>query len=201
MDMLAGYGSDDDNDAPEAPSPKEEHQQQQPAQQQTAAAAVASPHAPAGSSIKLPSPAELLEETAAAGGSRYASGTRCLLRCVDAVRLSRGHCVPAVRSITQPAKRPFTAVTGHSLAKATSQPKASKEHAAARPGVGAKSSMLLPPQLRGRWERRVRTREAQGWLFAPSLLACADANAVRGRAGCAGVLKDVVLGQLCLDGR
>lgn len=49
-------------------------------------------------------------------------------------------------------KRPFAAVTGHSLPKSTSQSKVSKDHPAARPGSGGKtaSGMLVPPQLRGR---------------------------------------------------
>jgi hypothetical protein len=59
-----------------------------------------------------------------------------------------------VRTCSNPAvKRSFADVTGHSLAKANSQPKVSKDHAAARPGAAAAKpggSMLVPPQLRGR---------------------------------------------------
>jgi hypothetical protein len=62
------------------------------------------------------------------------------------------HCT-APCSNPAAAKRPFTAVTGHSLPKASSQAKANKDHAAARPGGSAKpaGSMLVPPQLQGRW--------------------------------------------------
>jgi len=67
-----------------------------------------------------------------------------------------------------PSKRPFAAVTGHSLRTPASQVKTSKEHLAARPGAGAKAanSMLLPPQLRGRCATVCRG----GWWASSGLL-------------------------------
>lgn len=135
--------------------------------------------------------------------------------CLQAKAL---HVAAMLRSQPASAKRPFAAVTGHSLPKSSSQPKASKDHPAARPGAATKtsSSMLVPPQLRGRCvvghstgsSRALRFARARGtadssWLHVVGRLAiepACDERSFRQRATYDNIQSAMLTQWMCCTG-